>query len=133
MAWDLALDADSGDVIFGPSRDLLGTTGSGLVEQRIIVRCKIRRGSFVYDENNTLGSRLHEITRFDSGRQLREAPALVQEALEPMGDIRVLGVDAEITEDNRLSLGVRFQPIVGTDEGSIPTEVIPEYDARVTY
>jgi hypothetical protein len=134
MAYDLAIDMTSGDLIFGPSRDLLGVTGPELDKQRILTRCKIRRGSFQYDDSKTLGSRLHEIQRFDINRQVREAPALVQEALEPMTDITIQSIDVEATEDNRLSIQVNYKPVTGTgdDENPLPETVVPEYDARVT-
>lgn len=130
MAWDLALDGGSGDFIFGPSRDLLGVTGTELVNQRILIRCGIPRGSFLYDE--TLGSRLQEISRQPSERQLREAPTLVQEALEPMDDIRVTSINVEITEDNRLFLDVQWQPIVSDNEVQASPDEIPTFDAKVT-
>lgn len=131
--WDVALDGETGDIIFGPGRDLLGSSGPELNLQRILTRCKIVRGSFVYDPDDTLGSRLNEISRYTTDRQVREAPPLVMEALEPMDDISVSSVEAEITEDNRLLIIVQYQPVVSDDEAEIPVEEIPEYEARVTY
>lgn len=130
--WDLALDPATGDLLFGPSRDLLGVTGFALVDQRILNRAKIPRGSFRYDDTGTLGSNLNKISSSPLERQLREAPALLGEAIEPMRDINVQGIDASVDENRRLSLVVRYSPVVSSDAGSSPATPTPDYDATVT-
>lgn len=129
--WDLALDGESGDFIFGPHRDLLEVTGPELTNQRILIRCRIPLGSYIYEP--AVGSQLQVISRQPSERQLREAPTLVEQALEPMQDIHIISINPEITDDNRLHVGVDWSPAVSSDEeqASSPTPV-PVYDASVT-
>lgn len=134
MPWDIALDGESGDLLFSPTHDLLGTTGDGLTKQRILLRCKIPRGGWQYDEDGTLGSNLHLITRAPSAAQLAEAPSLVQEALEPMDDISVEDVQVSTDENNRLVVAVTYTNVVVDDEEDI-TEIetsIPTIDATMT-
>lgn len=132
MSWDLALDLESTDVIFGPSRDLLGQTSAELYRQRIFVRCKVPRGTFGDDE--TFGSRLHEIAGYTLDRQFREAPPLVREALEPMDDIEIMDVIVEVTDNNRLAVTVKFRPILSPDETDeiVDDGELPDFDAVVT-
>src|SRR4051812_24218817 len=117
--WDLALDPTTGDLLFGPTHDLLGTSGTKLTEQRIMTRCKIPRGTYTYDEAGTLGSRLYSISGSPIARQAREAPALVQEALEPMSDVNITAIDVGVTEDDRVFLIVNYTPVVRADEGDV--------------
>src|SRR3954469_22991398 len=128
MPWDFALDGDTGDILFGPTHDLLGTTGDGLTRQRILLRCKIPRGGWQYDDDGSLGSRLNLITNAPSARQVVEAPALVREALEPMDDIAIDDVQVSTDENNRLLVSVSYRNVdVENDEDiteidtSIPT------------
>lgn len=131
--WDLAIDGETGDLIFSPHLDLLGAAGPNLTQQRILTRCKIPRGTFTYDVDGTLGSRLHTISSSATSRQVREAPALVEEALEPMTDIRVNDVDVSVDENNRLVVSVKYSNVVGSDETEdAVVDTTPDYDARVT-
>lgn len=116
MAFDIALDGESGDVIFGPTRDLLGATGDGLTKQRILLRCKVPRGSWVYDEDGTLGSRLYTISASASAAQLQQAPAYVREAVEPMDDIQLTDVSAVLDDQNRIVVAVDFINVIADDE-----------------
>lgn len=129
--WDVAVDPTTGDFMFGPTRDLIGVTGSALIEQRILTRAKIPRGSFRYDDTGTLGSNLNKISSSPLERQLREAPALLGEALEPMTDVEIHGIDATVNSNKHLSLVVRYSPIVSSDAGSSPATPTPDYDATV--
>lgn len=131
--FDLAIDLESCDLIFGPHTDLLGASGDVVTRQRILTRCKIPRGTWVYDEDGTIGSRLLQISGRPSGQQLAQAPALVEEALEPMQDIQVGSVQASITDDNKLAVFVNYQPVGGAPEDeSVTTELTPEFDVTLT-
>lgn len=135
MAWDLALDRDSGDLMFGPASDLLGCTGEILTNQRILVRSRIPRGSFIYDKDNTLGSRLFSISGASKKRQLAELPPLLREALEPMDDISIQSIDAQPLADGRVEATVRYQmnsPSQNESEAIVP-DTTPVYTATVTY
>lgn len=115
MSWDLALDGDSGDIMFGASGDLLGVSGVPLVNQRILVRTKIPRGSWYADDTGTLGSDLYLISGAPSSSSLDVAKADVLEALVPMDDITVNDVDASITDDDRLLIVVSWTPASAVD------------------
>lgn len=131
--WDLAVDGETGDLIFGPSRDLLGAAGSNLTDQRILVRCKIPRGSFTFDADGTLGSRLYKISSTSLDRKIKEAGALIREAVEPMDDIQVSEVNVDVDENNRIRANVKYAPIVANDESEdVIADPTPSYDARVT-
>lgn len=131
--WDLALDLESCDLIFGPHTDLLNAAGDVVTRQRMLVRCKVPRGTWVYDEDGTLGSRLYQISGRPSGQQINQAPTLVEEALEPMDDIHVGLVRAGVTDDNRLLLAVNYQPLdpfIG--DNVTVAESNPEFDVTLT-
>jgi hypothetical protein len=131
--WDLALDGESGDILFSPTRDLLGATGDGLTRQRILLRCKIPRGSWQYDDDKTLGSRLNTISRFPSSRQINEAPGIVREALEPMDDIVLNDVQVSTTDKNQLLVAVNYSVVDEIDDDSGPdTSGLVEFSTEVT-
>lgn len=134
LPWDIALDGDSGDILFGPTHDLLGTTGDGLTQQRILLRCKIPRGGWQYDEDGTLGSRLTLITNAPSAAQVAQAPALVREALEPMDDISVEDIQVSADKNNRLVVSVSYRNVdVENDEDITEIDTsIPTIDATMT-
>jgi hypothetical protein len=132
--WDLALDGATGDFIFGPNHDLLGSSGNELTEQRILVRTKIPRGSFTYDADGTLGSQLHAIMSYPSARQLNEAPAIVQQALNEMDDIQITSVDVEEDAKRRLIISVSYSPVPANDSETdlFEDEDIPEFTTDLT-
>lgn len=135
MSWDLALDGDTGDLLFSPTLDLLGSTGDGLTKQRILIRCKVPRGAWEYDPDGTLGSRLQTVSRAPSPAQLAAAPGLVREALEPMDDIHIDDVQVSIDENNRLVVEVAYTPLPVVDESDATTvdvSDLPSIDATVT-
>jgi hypothetical protein len=85
MAWDLAI-ADNGDIMLAANSDLGGKSGTDLLEQRMAIRMKLIRGSWVYDEAETLGSMLHTLIGLPPDKASATAPALVREALRAMSD-----------------------------------------------
>lgn len=91
MAYDLAI-GPSNDLIFSANRDLLGVSGYPLYEQRIKTRLKIKRGSWVFDTDHTLGSRLDLALGRTTEQAMSEITAFVHEALADMDDIAVAGV-----------------------------------------
>jgi hypothetical protein len=132
--WDLAL-SENGDLMFSPTRDLLGTTADELTKQRILVRCRIPRGSWAYDATGTLGSRLAASSRNPHASQLQQAPALVREALAPMDDIQIEDVQVSTDENNRLMVAVNFKSIISVDDqetADAVDESMPSVDAIMT-
>jgi phage gp46-like protein len=134
MSWDLAFNAEIGDLLFSPSLDLLGATGDGLTTQRIYVRCKIPRGTWQYDEDGTLGSRITSVSRSVAAQQVQDLPNLVREALEPMDDIHVDDVQVQVDDENRLIVSVSYTPIDDTSDSvdPVPLSTLPSIDSTVT-
>lgn len=136
MAYDFALDLETGDWLFGGSRDLGGVTGTELDEQRINIRCKIPRGSFTYDEDGTLGSNLYAISRNPTAQQVSEARGLITQALEPMtNEIAIDDIQLRLLEDGQLFANVLFHPTGSLDpEEELFTEGedMAQFDAGVT-
>jgi hypothetical protein len=132
--WDLALDGETGDIIFSPTHDLLGATGDGLTQQRILLRCRIPRGAWQYDEEGTLGSRLASHAGVSSVRMLNEAPGFVREALEPMDDISVGEIQVATDENNRIVVSLNYTNVVNPDdEGAVVIDdTVPTIDATMT-
>lgn len=117
MAYDFAIHPN-GDWLFGASRDIQGVTGPELDKQRIRIRCKIPRGSFVYDADDSLGSRLHEVTRRALGADLGAVTGIVTEALEDMEGIVVDDVVATQT-DSGISVSISFTHMPDQDESQL--------------
>lgn len=103
MSYDLALDRNN-DLVFSASRDLLTAQGTAVVEQRIKTRLKIRRGSWVFDEEKRIGSRLDSILGRESNQAASRVSALVFEALNDADDIQVTRVDVIPSSDSRASM-----------------------------
>ena len=95
MSWDLALSSSGdlvftpGDVVFSQSADLSAISGINLIEQRMITRLKLQRGSWVYDENESLGSQLYRLTSMTPQTAQVHAEAYVREALRDILEIQV--------------------------------------------
>ena len=100
MSWDLAL-GPTNDLILSPSGDFLGVQGINLIEQRIRLRLKIRRGSWVYDTDGTLGSRIDSLLSKTSQQAISEVGAFVHEALDSMDDISVTNIEVEPSDNGR--------------------------------
>ena len=135
MAWDLALDPETGDFVFGPARDLIGVTGPELDQQRISIRVKIPRGSFTYDDDGTLGSLLHTIPRHPSEIQLHEAQSYVLEALDGMDGVSVDEVQVSVNENGQVEALVSYHQTTGidaTEDDFTEDQDVPAFDARVT-
>lgn len=134
MPYDLALDLATGDLVFGPQRDLQGASGDGLTKQRIFIRCKIPQGTFAFDEDGNLGSQLFQIHSYPTDRQLREAPTLVQQALEPMEDIEVGEVDASVNDAGQLIISIKYNDVPASDDETeeFPPDETPEFTTDLT-
>jgi hypothetical protein len=111
MPFDLAL-SQHGDLIFSASRDLEYVEGEQLLNQRIINRLRIQRGSWIFNRDSSLGSDLHEVLGKSVEQQIDNVPSMVTTALEPMNDeIDVQSVEI-IQETRGLSIAVQYARIV---------------------
>jgi len=81
--WDLAISSH-GDLIFAPGKDLEYVEGTQLINQRIINRLRIKRGSWIFNRDSSLGSDLDSTMGRPQEQQLANIPHLISEALIPM-------------------------------------------------
>lgn len=128
MAWDIAINLQTGDLMWTGTNDFASRDGTDLDKQRIHVRLFIERGEFIYDPSNgALGSRLLDILHLPRARALAEADLYVREALEPMEDIAVTEVGIEELSDSRtIRLKVGFQPRFDSSELSLTLGETPQ-------
>lgn len=118
MAWDIQQEGVTGDIVFSPARDIAGVDSDGLLKQRIIMRCKVPRGTYLYDLDGDFGSTLYVRA---PGFQPNAVKDAVMEALMPMTDeIQIQSVD--VTQDTlnmKIQVIVNFTPI--STDPDIPT------------
>lgn len=100
--WDLAI-ASNGDLIISGSRDLAGKSGTDLLEQRMILRLKLHRGEWTYDDSDSLGSQLFRLIGENPIKAQAMAPAYVREALREMAN-EISVDDVEVTYDQARSI-----------------------------
>ena len=107
MAFDLAIDYNTGDFKVAPNKDLERRIGESTVEQRIRVRLRIFQGEWALDPTGgQLGSRLHDMSRLPNWRAQQETGLVIQEALEPMDDIKVQDVKVTVNAKDQRVLDV---------------------------
>lgn len=131
MAADIGIDKRTGDWLFSANVDLQRVYGNDVTLQRIHTRLKIARG-WVGDSTGTLGSRLRDILHLPRGRALAEARLYVEEALEPMTDIRVLDVDVQEVDENMREIKINIVAEVIDETEFPPVEaVVQEFAVTV--
>jgi len=118
MAFDLAIDYNSGDLILSPHIDIERRVGIDTVQQRVRVRLRIHQGEWPLDfTGGTLGSRLFEALRYPQWRAQSEIGLIVREALAPMDDIIVNDVQVTITGPRTVSVVILFSMV---EPGGLP-------------
>lgn len=105
--WDLALSTD-GDLIVLSNGDIAGISGGDLIEQRMLIRLRVRRGSWIYDASGNFGSQLQRLIGMRPNEAKLTAQAYVNEALRDMTEIAVDTVDISMTA-NQISLVVNYR------------------------
>lgn len=123
MPLDLAI-SEFNDLLFTANNDLGLVFGPSLIEQRIRLRLKIIRGSWIYDTNKTLGSDLRQILHETQQSAASKVEPLVRQALLPMKDIRVEGVDVfQGVTEREIMIRVNYSqtPSPGVTPGFQPT------------
>lgn len=102
-----------GDFAADASKIPIKISGEDEVKQRIYIRLKAKKGSFLYDRN--LGSRLYELADCYDGQSLKSA---VKEALDGTNYAEV--ISAENTENGFLVTferkGKRFDIVIPKEE-----------------
>lgn len=97
MPWDLAL-SEHGDFIFAGNRDFAGVSGLDEIEQRMKTRMKVRRGTWVFDTQKTLGSNLFRLIGMPPNQAADSAQVFVREALRGMDEISVTNVQTVLSD-----------------------------------
>jgi hypothetical protein len=120
MPYDMAI-SDHGDLILTAHRDIAGITGVALIEQRMKLRLRLNRGSWIYDATQTLGSQLYTLVGSPSGDAVSYVDAHVREALRDMEEISVEEVQVAQTEKDITLLVVYHQELTD-DDTQIPTD-----------
>ena len=121
MSFDLAI-APNGDLIVSAAKDLQGATGTAIIEQRIGLRLRLIRGSWMYDDRGSMGSNIQEL--FGSAPEIAatRVEPLVREALRTMEDeIEINQVVASPGEKD-ITVTVAYR-LLYTDETSGVTDV----------
>lgn len=108
MPYDIAI-SEHGDLILAANRDYAGVSGQALIEQRIRLRLRITRESWVFDQN--LGSRLHTQAGSSPEEISARAEAIVREALRDMPDVTVEGVIVEIESSHVIVVHVQYTAV----------------------
>lgn len=118
--FDLKIDTN-GDLVFAGNLDLMGATGDEVAEQRVVVRLKIPKGSWLYDINGTLGSELREIIRNARSYSSDRARTYVMDALSHASDIAVANVQITPSErGSQVDITVSFKAALLESEIAFP-------------
>jgi hypothetical protein len=112
MAFDLALNPATGDLVFSGNRDIQGISGPNQVAQRIHIRLMVRAGEWIYDKDKSLGSYLPGTLQHARERVLNELPLLIEQALSPMTDVTIQEVEIEppAPEDTKVRVHIYYTP-----------------------
>jgi hypothetical protein len=117
MAWDLAIDYNTGDLKVAPNEDFQARTGPATIDQRIRVRLRIEQGEWALDPSGgQLGSRLSEVLRLPNWRAMTELELVVKEALASMDDIDVQNVIVTKTDERTIGMQIEYIPLFDDDD-----------------
>jgi hypothetical protein len=114
MAWDLMISNHS-DLLFSPNRDWQPITGEALLQQRIMIRLRMKRGSWILDDSGSLGGNLDFALRMQQPIGIEELDTLVAEALEPMSDeITISDIEVKPSEydERAVELLLKYQRVL---------------------
>lgn len=133
MAWDLKL-SKYGDLLFAANRDVVTTSGGDLLQQRVFLRLKIARGSWVFDEEGDLGSQLDLALQVQKPEGMLAIPSLVNDALEPISE-EIQLVDVEVressTDERAIDLILTLAPLISPEITSSPLVETPQLKLTV--
>jgi len=140
MAWDFGI-SEHGDLIFTGHRDLAGKSGTDLLEQRMILRLKLHRGEWIFDDDETLGSNLYRLIGMSAADIHGAIEPYVREALRPMdNEIQVVSVShshvntqGELTDTHEpSSTGVVISIVYRVTDTDIASSVGVVQDRQLT-
>jgi hypothetical protein len=127
VPWDFKI-SEHNDLLFGPGRDWQPVTGEALLQQRIMLRLRMKRGSWILDDTGALGGNLDFALQMQQPAALEELDTLVAEALEPMSD-EIIVADIEVKPSEHdvhaVDLLVKYQRVLPPESqvASIPNVI----------
>jgi hypothetical protein len=112
MPYDFSLHPLTGDWLWSANRDIQGVSGPDQVAQRIHTRLKVKQGSWIYDQDKTLGSLLGSMLTAPRTRVVNELSLIIEHALEPMRDVEITNIEMEdlAEEDTKVRVHIFFRP-----------------------
>jgi hypothetical protein len=133
MAWDLMISNHS-DLMFGPARDWQPITGEALLQQRIMLRLRMKRGSWILDDTGSLGGHLDFALQMQQPIGIEELDTLVAEALEPMSNeiaISDIEVKPSETDPHAVNLLVKYQRILPPESQVVTAPTVFEVPIEI--
>lgn len=128
---DLAINLNTGDLLFMPNRDLAVASGDQILRQRVHARLMIERPWALDPTDGALGSTLHTFLRTSSPDSADNLRAAVIEALSPIEEITVDNVDLVVSSGGRsVAITIQYHALddLGEFTGETDTLII---DANV--
>ena len=116
--WDIEI-SEHGDLVFAGNHDLETVEGTQVINQRIITRLRIRRGSWIFNRDSSLGSDLDSAMGRPQSQQLENFPTIIANALAPMED-EIDIQDIQIVPETRGVTAVIVYSLVAPD---VPPDV----------
>lgn len=125
MPWDIQI-SNFNDLIFAVNRDFQMVTGEALMAQRIMLRLRMKRGSWILDDTKDLGSNLDTALQEGMQQAIDDMEGLVFEALEPINDeITIIEVQTtpNVHDTRAVDLFIKYANTVIPGQSQVP---IPE-------
>jgi hypothetical protein len=118
MPWDIGL-SQYGDLNFTAARDLLMVRSGDLVQQRMMLRLRLPKGSYMY--NKKLGSEMRSLLHVgNTAEQQARGASIVTQALRPMDDLTISSITVEPDARNPRAINVIIEASVQIDRGKLP-------------
>jgi len=108
MAFDLAI-SENFDLVITGARDLAGVSGDELIAQRIVIRLRVIRGSWVLDDSNSLGSNINEVMSRSMADAEVKLPTLIRQALTDIDEVEIVNVEIIPVSTKQVLATIFFQ------------------------
>ena len=108
MALDLAINVNTGDLIFSPNRDLQYAQGDQIIRQRIHARLMIAKPWALDPTGGELGSRIYSFLRSTTDKAKTQLRTAVMEALAPIDEISVETVDVSTPDQRTVRIAIQY-------------------------
>lgn len=116
MSFDIALSHEY-DLVFSASGDLAGVDATNLIVQRIKLRLRIERGSWVLDDE--IGSIMTSSLARITSENFSTVDAIIRDALRPMTDIQIDEIQLTQVSATQLQAKIMFTELGDTDQPTV--------------